>query len=495
MTLHAPMPTASSPERALSRLALAYGVLALLTMAVSARLWWASPLRLTRFEFDYFLGLFHAMPWARDAVLWGRGLHAALMLALGLLYLGMVRHLLQSPEAWSTSAVGRCIAVLSGVFALGMPWVSPDVFYYIGTGWLEAHYGLNPYLDTMDSVRRAGLEPMFANVFPIFLSGVTPYGPFFQKLAAGVAWLSGGHETLALALFKGVFLAVHAGNCWLVYRLAPTAWRRVALLAYGANPLILFSVLTCAHNDHLTNFCVLAALALLRQGGWFSAGAALGAAFSFKYFPVVFLPAFLGAVWCQSVRDGRQPVLPSLRLLAGFAVVALGAQLIYPGSLDKFTRMASSGFDVYRNSVHHLLTLLLGASHSLSDYGQVLQRTFIVSYPLLLLAFWPRLRRAPFEACVQLCLTTTLAYFVLVNACNQEWYLTWLMGLAFIQNRGAAWRLALWLSVVFVPLVIFTVKNHPFVGILANVSLYLILAAGVVDYLRRLRSEPLPAGA
>lgn len=80
---------------------------------------------------------------------------------------------------------------------------------------------------------------------------------------------------------------------------------------------------------------------------------------------------------------------PSLRLVAGFAAVALGAQLVYPGSVAKFTSMASSGFDVYRNSVHHLIVLLLGGAHGLSDYGQVLQRAFIASYPVLLLAFWP----------------------------------------------------------------------------------------------------------
>lgn len=497
MTSSAATPPVSSAERerALGRWAVAYGVLALLTMAVSARLWWASPLRLTRHEFDYFLGLFHDTRWALDAVLWGRGLQTVLMLGLGGLYLGLVRRLMAAPEAWSNRAVVRCIAALSLVFALGLPWVSPDVFYYIGTGWLEAHHGLNPYVDVMARVPGAATEPMFANVFPAFLQGITPYGPVFQKLAAAVGLLSGGHEKLALALFKGVFLALHAGNCWLVYRLAPAAWRRVALLAYGANPLILFSVLTCVHNDHLTNFFVLAALALLRRGGWWAAGAALGMAFSCKYFPVVFLPAFVAAAWCQAAIDGRPRVGPSLRLLAGFAGVALGAQLVYPGSLAKFTSMASSGFDVYRNSVHHLIVLLLGGAHGLSDYGQVLQRAFIVSYPVLLLAFWPRLRRAPFEACVQLCLTTTLAYFVLANACNQEWYLTWLMGLAFIQARGAAWRLALWLSVAFVPLVIFTVKSHPFVGILANTAIYLILAGGTVDYLRRLRAEPLPAAA
>lgn len=469
----------------------AYGALAMLVMAVSARLWLQSPLRLTEFEFDFFLGLFHSADRVQAAqpVLWGRLIHFGALLVLGLLYLALVHRLWRAPQSLSTRQVGCHVAGLSLVFAAGTPWVSPDVFYYIGTGWLEAHYGLNPYQDTMKAVPGFAAEPMFANIFPSFLRGVTPYGPLFQKLAAGVAWLSGGNEKLALALFKVVFLAAHGGACVLVWQLAPRAWRRVALFAYGANPLILFSVLTCAHNDHLTNVAVLGALWLLRRQSVLAAGVALGVAFSFKYFPVVYLPAFLLVAWAQaSQRAAPGAWHAGARLLAGFLLVALGAQLLYAGSVDKFTRMAGSGFDVYRNSIHHLLQLLWpGAEFTRPELGRLLQQLFIGAYPLLLLAFWRRIRAAPFEAGVQLCLVTTLSYFLLVNASNQEWYLTWLMGLAFIQPPGAAWGMALRLSAYFLPLVIFTVKSPPGMVLLANAALYLLLLVLGLHYLWQLR--------
>lgn len=470
----------------------------MLVMAVSARLWLQSPLKLTEFEFDFFLGLFHsadrvqAAPW----LLWGRLIHFGALLALGLLYLALVHRLWRAPPAGPARRLAWHVAGLALVFAAGMPWVSPDAFYYIGTGWLEAHYGLNPYQQTMKALSGFAADPMFANIYPTFLGGITPYGPLFQKLAAGVAWLSGGNEKLALALFKVVFLAAHAGACVLVYQLAPRAWRHVALVAYGANPIILFSVLTCAHNDHLTNVAVLGALCLLRRQSVLAAGAALGVAFSFKYFPVIYLPAFLLVAWAQaSQRMAPGAWRDSARLLAGFLLVALAAQLLYPGSVDKFTRMAGSGFDIYRNSIHHLLQLLgPGAELARPELGRFLQHLFIGAYPLLLLAFWRRIRAVPFEAGVQLCLVTTLSYFLLVNASNQEWYLTWLIGLAIIQPPGAAWRLALRLSAFFLPLVIFTVKGPPEMVLLANAALYLLLLALGLYYLGQVRKDmPLAA--
>lgn len=493
-----PSPSAADipARRPLLRLCAVYAGLALLVMAVSARLWLQAPLTLTRFEFDYFLGLFDAAEAVEPvhALLAGRLIHFGALLGLGVLYLALVQRLWRAPQSLSTRQVAGHVAGLALVFAVGMPWVSPDVFYYIGTGWLEWHHGLNPYRDTIRALPGFAGDPMFANIYPNFLGGVTPYGPLFQKLAAGVALLSGGNETLALALFKVVFLAAHGGACVLVYQLAPRPWRRVALFAYGANPLILFSVLTCAHNDHLTNLAVLAALWLLRRQTFFAAGLALGVAFSFKYFPVVFLPAFLLAAWHQTTsRDGAW--LRALQLLAGFLLIALAAQLLYPGSVDKFARMAGSGFDVYRNSIHHLLQALIpGAEQWRGDLGRVLQRLFIGVYPLLLLMYWRRIRARPFEGCVQLCLATTLVYFLLVNACNQEWYLTWLMGLVFVQEPGAAWRLGLRLSAYFLPLVIFTVKSAPEVVLLANVALYLLLAAvGLGYFWQGWRRESMPA--
>lgn len=495
--------------REIDRLYALYLAGALLVMAVSARLWWQSPLTLTAYEFDFFLGLFRGSGYHVEAerIEQGRALHLVAFVLLGLLYVAIVRRLSRQPQAWSTRRVAAGSAALALVFALGMPWVSPDVFFYIGTGWLDAHYGLDPYRVAMASVPGHASDPMFANVHPPFLHGTTSYGPVFQKLAAAIAALSGGSVKAALALHKGLYLGLHAAASAMVYRLAPANARRVALFGYAANPLILFSLLTCAHNDHLMNVCVLGALCLLQQRQALAAGAALGAAFSLKYFPLVFLPILLAMALLQGSgpRIGWADVKRAATLGAGFVLTVLALQQLYPVASEQVSRIVSTGVGVYRNSIFHLIDLvtddllpmLFGAPHALisgEDLGGVLRLSYMAAYALLCGHYWPRLRREPFNAGIELCLIVTLLYFVLVNTSNQEWYLTWLMGLAFVLPGEAARTLALRLSVVFVPLVIYTVKNERPLMSAANVTLYLLLLFCAWSYARgRIRAGAIPS--
>jgi len=482
----------------------AYLALALLTMAVSARLWWQSPLQLTPFEFDYFLGLF-AGDGARvnaERVLQGRALHLVLFAGLGWLYAAILLKLSRQPGVLSTRRIAVGSGLLALAFAVGMPWVSPDVFFYIGTGWVDAHYGLNPYQHPMAQIPGYAQEAMFANVHPPFLEGTTSYGPLFQKIAAGLAALSGGHEKLALALHKAFYLGLHGAASAMVYRLAAPGWRQAALFGYAANPLILFSVLTCAHNDHLMNVCVLGALCLLQRRWMLAAGLALGTAFSLKYFPLVFLPIM--AAMALLMRDEQGLSWRSLRrpalLVAGFVAALLVWQRLYPASTEHVSHLLSAGVQVYRSSLFHLvdamtrdvLPALFGVPEALitrEDLGGVLRLAYMGAYAALCWRYWPRLRREPFLAGIELCLIATLLYFVLVNTSNQEWYLTWMMGFAFVLPSEAARRLALVLSVAYLPLVIYSVRGDRWVVFAANLALYLLLLSCTWLYMRRQLAE------
>lgn len=470
----------------------AYAAGAALMMAVSARLWWQSPLVLTAHEFDFFVGLFSGDGplAASQRLLQGRLLHMGAFAVLGGLYAAIVLRLARDPQAWPTRRIALASALCAVIFALGMPWVSPDVFFYIGTGWLDAHYGLNPYRVPISSLPGHALDPMFSNIHPPFMDNTTSYGPAFQKLAAGLAALSGGSIKLALALHKALYLGLHAVASVLVWRLAPPAWRAAALFGYAANPLILFSVLTCAHNDHLMNVCVLGSLWLLQRERVLAAGLALGTAFSLKYFPLVFLPILLAVALllrAQS-RIGWVDLRRAALFAAGFVLAVLLLQRLYPASSDGVATIVSTGVGVYRNSVFHLIDLLtdvvlpwvLGIPPALvtqEDLAGVLRLAYMAGYALLCWRYWPRLRRDPVQGGIELCLVATLLYFMLVNTSNQEWYLTWLMGFAFVLPNEAARALALRLSVGFMPLVIFTVKNERAVVSVANTLLYLLVLA------------------
>jgi alpha-1,6-mannosyltransferase len=479
----------------------AYVVAIALLVSISTRLWWQSPLLLIEHEFDYFLGLFDSpnLTLTRMWVTYGRVLHALGFVIIGCLYIAVIRKLLQSPEDASDRGIVAWASVVALLFAFGMPWVSPDVFFYIGTGWVESHYHSSPYLTPMSSVQGYEHEEMFSNIFPGFLDGTTSYGPLFQKLAALFSGLSGGNEKAALALHKVAALALHAGCSALVWRLAPVAFRRVALFSYAANPLICFSVLTCAHNDHWMNLFVLLALLAVARRYWLWAGVALGAAFGIKYFPLVFAPVFGLAALVQN-REGAgmaRNVADAAKLTVGFAASVALSYLPYPEALKAFSNVATSSISIYRNSVYHLIDVvtvfalpkLFGLPVFVAGYqniGVILRLLFIALYGILLLALRNRLRQDALRGIAEGCLAATLLYFILVDTTNQEWYLTWLMGLALVLPYKRAHTLAWGLSAGFMPLVIFTVKNPPPYWFIANVALYCLVLVLGTQYLARL---------
>lgn len=496
-------------DRGLNRLLTAYAVVTLLLISVSARLWWQSPLNLIQHEFDYFLGLF-ASPDPELSATWvaiGRRLHFFGCALVGGLYLVLVSRLVQSPLILSTRRIVVWSAGVSLIFAFGMPWLSPDVFCYVGTGWAESHYGLSPYSAGVDSVPGYARDQMFANMFPGFKGSPTAYGPLFQKIAALLASLSGGNEKLALGLFKASALGLHAGCSALVWRLAPEKFKRVALVSYAANPLICFSVLTCAHNDHWMNLFVLLALLAVSRRYWLLSGAALGAAFGTKYFPLVFVPVFGLAALVQQREGGgaARNVVDAAKFLAGFVGVVVLVYLPYPGALQAFSNVATTGITVYRNCVYFFIDVftvyLLPSLFKLHPFGAfydnsvgaTLRGVFIALYGVVLLVFIDRLRRDTVKGIAEACLAATVLYFMLVNTGVQEWYLTWMMGFAFLLPHARAHKLAWGLSASFLPLVIYTVKNTAPIGFIANVALYCLMLVLGMRYLVSLARTVPPA--
>ncbi|MCC6133518.1 MAG: DUF2029 domain-containing protein [Acidobacteria bacterium] len=468
--------------------------LSVLFVLPSARLWFQRPLRVTAYEFEYFLGLF--LPPDEDlrlaVILTGRMIHFLGFLVIGLLYAVCAEKVRKGPEMYSWRFLVGVSAVLCVAFTIAMPWVSPDIFFYIGTGWLDGHYGMSPYLHTMSEVPGFRSEEMFQNVYPGFLFGPTTYGPLFQLLAKWVSLLSGGSEIAALALHKTVYLAAHGVASFLLTRLVPLGSAKWAFFFYACNPLNLFSILTCAHHDHLINVLVILAFVLRQASRPLLSGAALGTAFSIKYVPVLLLPLFfldlaVNGRTRESVggRAGRAFVL-----VLGFLLAAGVWYVFYPEAAKPFLRAvgvdqwlqgsgtigSGGGIGVYRNSIYYLVPFIRGVFPSFryiryENMTLVLLLAYGVYLVWILLKSWKAGRFPLPEAS----LVFFLFYFLVLNQTNQEWYLTWILGFLVLVGSEAAIRFGYRISILFLPLVIFTVKNTPAVEYLVNAIAYLVL--------------------
>lgn len=448
----------------------------------SARLWLQRPLRLIEFEFEYFLGLFADSDADTQlaVIAADKLIHFAGFLFIGMLYASCVESVRQHTELFSWWFLILFSTILWAAFTLAMPWVSPDVFFYIGKGWLDSHYNLSPYLNSMSDVNGFNTEEMFRNVYPGFLHIPGTYGPLFQWIAKGIAILSGGSEILALTLHKALYLAVHAASCFLLIRLVPEASAKWAFIFFACNPLILFSILACAHNDHLMTFLVLATFALLQARRPLLCGVALGAAFAIKYIPVLLLPLFL-----MDLILGKNTSTPlsrrigqTLTLVGGFVLALLAFYGLYPEGVLGFLRIigydhwlqdagdGGGGIGIYRNSIYHLFLTLRFAD---------MKVVFLSAYTLLVAWLILRARSCDPLPLAGASLTCYLLFFLLLNQTNQEWYLTWIMPFVPLIGTKEVRRFGYQISAIFLPIIIFTVKDPPIVVLVANVMGYMVI--------------------
>src|SRR6476619_953429 len=90
-----------------------------------------------------------------------------------------------------TSAILIFAIAIAAVGFLTPPFDSTDVFFYMATGWQQAHYGANPYVKLLREVDGAQDDPMIQNEWMArnrnpWLDIPLPYGFLFALLVRGI---------------------------------------------------------------------------------------------------------------------------------------------------------------------------------------------------------------------------------------------------------------------------------------------------------------------
>ncbi|MCE3234740.1 MAG: hypothetical protein K0Q50_920 [Vampirovibrio sp.] len=179
------------------------------------------------------------------------------------------------------------------------PFHSTDVFGYINRGWQQAHYGMNPYVYTVDHIPGWEHDPMITDHW---VNNPSPYGFLYLLIAKGLCLLGGGDKENTLLVFKLGNLVVHGVTAFLVWLGAtrvnsnastePGRQNRpvLALYLYLWNPLVLVHGLANGHNDMMMGLFVTLSAYFALIGSWVWILPALMAATLIKYGAVVILP-------------------------------------------------------------------------------------------------------------------------------------------------------------------------------------------------------------
>lgn len=146
--------------------------------------WFRRPFIISWHEFDFTIGLFNpAGVQSSIPVLVSGGLiHIALVGWLTWAYYRIVMEAARSDSAFSSGDWKHCL-VLMVPFFFYLPWLSPDVFYYLASGWIQTAHHLDPCTDLIDTSPDYPSHPVHLNnLFPRI---TTLYGPLFSLLMRG----------------------------------------------------------------------------------------------------------------------------------------------------------------------------------------------------------------------------------------------------------------------------------------------------------------------
>ena len=188
------------------------------------------------------------------------------------------------------------IAIISLIFVIVVPFLSSDVFYYLGVGRLDSQYGQNPYYVTIKDFVESGDNSQYLEQDTILAKGyendwgstTVVYGPVWTLICKIVASISFGNIDIALLLFKLLNVIIHLVNCYLIYKLTG---KKLFVLLYGLNPYMFIEGIANVHNDIYVVTCILASLYfLLKKKNIVVSIVFLALATAIKYFAILLLP-------------------------------------------------------------------------------------------------------------------------------------------------------------------------------------------------------------
>jgi len=474
-----------------------YLACAILLGIPSFLVWFRQPFLITKNEFDFFLGLFAADFGSLDTglLMFGKSLHFFLILLMSWAYYRLITELGDTnvPLEWRDLVIPS--ALMIGISFFYLPWLSPDVFFYFGTGWMESQYSLNPYQQVIADCPGWESDPTFRNIFPAWRYVITPYGPLFVKFIGALTHIAGGDDRVALLLVKVVFVLCHLLNGWLVCLIARQLGFKdqLAMLLYLISPVPLLDYIGWAHNDVMMLSCLFAALWAMLGGRHVLATLLLGVGVGLKYVPLLLFPYLFLYMRRGRPRAALVPGALGFGLL--LAAVVLAPYVWYENGVWNFLRLFRGQDQLHRNFLYlfilKFVTLLTYKTTMLATLQPIkmlailqpiklaLKSVFLVLGALIAYRLW---RRGPAMASDDLfasIVVMLLLYFVVGSPEIHEWYIGWFLCFVFWVNDRVYYNVGMLLTAALNALVIYEVRS-PALVIAATWSLcFLVLWVGL----------------
>jgi len=364
-------------------------------------------------------------PWnnMRDGLISGT-IVVGLLLLFSVIYIWIIK---KEKEIFkNTKHVLIFISIISFVFMLILPYLSSDIYYYIGDSWVLAKYGQNPYYTSVGELEEAGINDEILNNTGYWKNTTSVYGPLWNIFSSILVSLSFGNITVALFIFKIASYLIHVLNSYLIYKITKS---KKYMLIYGLNPLVLIEFLSNVHNDiYLVLFILLALYFLVRKKNIYLTVLSLALSVSIKYSTALLVPFIL--IYC--FRDKTIPKRILYCLISGLSIVGVVVLLYLPFYRDItiFTNMLVQG-SKYSQSI---LALLMNTN--------IFKYIDSLKIPVFLVAYIMILSKLLFEEKITLTnllrkYNLMMLLFIFIVLTNfQKWYILWIFPTIMWQSKN-----------------------------------------------------------
>ena len=320
------------------------------------------------------------------------------------------------------------IFIISLLFAIMLPILGSDIFYYIGDSWLSAKYGENPYYTTVYDLQQKGINDEILQTTGYWKNTTSVYGPIWNIIAKILVSLSFGNVTAALYIFKIANLAVHMLNCYMIYKVTQ---KNKYVLMYGLNPLVLSELLSNVHNDiYLIAMVLIALYFLIKKKNVFIMAIFMSLSIAIKYSTALLVPFLL----LYYYKDKTIPKKTLYCFLVGIGIIILVAIMYLPyyKDISIYTNMLVQN---ERFSQSIMATLLKKADKLIFNIINSLRiPTFLVVYITSLITMLFKKEIKIEEICNKYSVFMLIFIFlVIINF--QRWYLVWLFPTIFWTNK------------------------------------------------------------
>ncbi len=348
------------------------------------------------------------------------------LLIFGVLYLLIIKN--EKSIFKNIKQIMLFIIIISALFTIMLPFLSSDIYYYIGDSWLSAKYNQNPYYVTVADLQNQGINDEILNNTGYWKNITSVYGPLYNIISEILVSFSFGSITIALFVFKFASYLIHVLNSYLMYKITKS---RKYMLLYALNPLILIELLSNVHNDiYLLLFMLLAIYFVVRKKNIYFSIIFLAFSVSIKYSSLLLVPFIL----IYYFKDKTIPKRILLCIISGLGIIAIVIMFYmrYYQDYTIFTNMLAQG-NKYSQSI--LSFLLVKSNRSIFELiNNFVIPIFIALYGINVLIFAFK-KKIVLKQLMKEYNFMMLIFIFLVLSTFQKWYVLWLIPTIMYQNK------------------------------------------------------------